>query len=204
MKTIKIISGSLALMFISILVAYGQQSSAIVEVGIVINGVKWATRNIDTPGNFVAKPEDVGLLYKSNSKVAWPTKGDLSNWDTTEPDGGVWEKSNDPSPHGWRVPTPNELESLLDKENVNRSHAVVNGVGGYRFTDKATGKSIFMPYTPYRTCSDGKLYDVKTSGRIGYYWSSKIGRKMEFFESGFTMMSNTYSGHGMCIRPVAQ
>ena len=37
--------------------------------GVVINGVRWATRNVDKPGTFAANPEDAGMLYQWNRKV---------------------------------------------------------------------------------------------------------------------------------------
>ena len=37
---------------------------------VIINGVKWTTRNVDTHGHFVAKPEDFGGLFQ------WGRKGD--------------------------------------------------------------------------------------------------------------------------------
>ena len=40
------------------------------EDGIIINGVKWATRNVGAHGQFVANPEDFGGYYQ------WGRKGD--------------------------------------------------------------------------------------------------------------------------------
>jgi uncharacterized protein (TIGR02145 family) len=40
------------------------------ETGVVINGVKWATRNLASHGKFVEKPEDYGALFQ------WGRKGD--------------------------------------------------------------------------------------------------------------------------------
>jgi len=40
------------------------------ELGIVINGVKWATRNLAAHGKFVEKSEDYGALFQ------WGRKGD--------------------------------------------------------------------------------------------------------------------------------
>jgi uncharacterized protein (TIGR02145 family) len=34
------------------------------DVGVVINGVKWATRNVAAQGKFVEKPEDYGALFQ--------------------------------------------------------------------------------------------------------------------------------------------
>jgi len=39
------------------------------ETGVVINGVTWATRNVDAPGTFVANTKDAGMFYQWNSKV---------------------------------------------------------------------------------------------------------------------------------------
>ena len=38
---------------------------------VVINGVRWATCNVDAPGNFAANPEDAGMFYQWNRKVGW-------------------------------------------------------------------------------------------------------------------------------------
>ena len=52
------------------------------EKGVVINGVRWATRNLDVGGVFVAKPEDYGALFQwgrradgheSRTSLAYPT-----------------------------------------------------------------------------------------------------------------------------------
>ena len=34
------------------------------DEGITINGVKWATRNVGTPGRFVERPQDLGTLFQ--------------------------------------------------------------------------------------------------------------------------------------------
>ena len=138
------------------------------DKGVVINGVKWATRNVAAPGTFAANPEDAGMFYQWNRKKAWPTTGNITDWNTTFPEGNTWEKSNDPSPAGWRVPTLNEIETLFDNEKVTHELTEVNGVYGRKFTDKAKGNSIFFPAAGFRYFNDGTLY---VDGRGGY-WSS--------------------------------
>ena len=32
------------------------------EEGVVINGVRWATRNVAAPGTFIANPQDAGSV----------------------------------------------------------------------------------------------------------------------------------------------
>ena len=39
--------------------------------GVLINGVRWATSNVDMPGTFAANPEDAGLFYQWGSNVGW-------------------------------------------------------------------------------------------------------------------------------------
>jgi len=38
------------------------------DEGVVINGVKWATRNVAAPGTFAANPQDAGMFYQWNRK----------------------------------------------------------------------------------------------------------------------------------------
>jgi len=33
-----------------------------IDEGVVINGIRWATRNVDAPGTFVDNPEDAGMF----------------------------------------------------------------------------------------------------------------------------------------------
>ncbi|GHT79129.1 hypothetical protein AGMMS50262_22500 [Bacteroidia bacterium] len=81
--------------------------------GFTINGVTWATRNVDAPGNFAAKPEDPGKLYQWNNKTAWPATGAVSGWVNADILASEWADENDPSPNGWRVPNLSEIRSLM-------------------------------------------------------------------------------------------
>ena len=152
---------------------------ATTDVGVVINGVKWATRNVDAFGTFAATPESAGMLYQWNRKKAWSaTDETVADWDTTYPSGWAWEKVNDPSPKGWRVPTAEEQRSLLDTDKVTSEWTTQNGVTGRKFTDKTSGKSIFLPAAGYRGGSDGTLLNA---GADGGYWDSVA---YEFNETG--------------------
>ena len=147
----------------------------ITDKGVVINGVKWATRNIDAPGTFAATPESSGMFYQWNRKIGWSTTDQMVNsdngtaWDATNPEGTEWTAANDPCPAGWRVPTHSENISLLDTAKVNKIWTTHNDIGGILFTDKATGDTLFLPAAGYRNGSDGMLGNV---GSNGYYWSS--------------------------------
>ena len=140
-----------------------------VDEGVVINGVKWATRNTAAPSTFAATPEDAGMFYKWNNKKAWAIIGDeATDWDNSVSYDDVWKKSDDPSPAGWHVPTDEEVRALLDDDKVSNEWTTQNGVTGCRFTDNATGNSIFLPAAGYRS-DDGTLNLVDIQG---CYWTS--------------------------------
>ena len=146
------------------------------DKGVVIDSVKWATRNVGSPGKFVARQGDAGMFYQWNRKVAYSSTGDyVANWDTANPEGDAWERINDPCPAGWRIPTLAEIEILLDTEKVSNEWTTVNGVNGRSFTDKETGNSLFLPITGFRGYSNGLLSDADLSNEDhqgGYYWSA--------------------------------
>ena len=145
------------------------------EEGVVINGVKWATCNVDAPGTFAANPEAPGMFYQWNRKVGWSATDPMINsnggttWDSSLTFSSTWEKTNDPSPSGWRVPTLDEIKTLLDANKVSHDWVTQNGVNGQKFTDKATGNSLFLPAVGSRYFTSGGLY---STGEYGYYWSS--------------------------------
>jgi len=90
-----------------------------VESGVKINGVTWATRNVDDPGTFTAKPQYIGKEY-------------------------TLEEAKNVCPTGWRLPTKEELESLKKSETYIWSE--LNGVRGGYF---GSGDKIFLPAAKY-------------------------------------------------------
>jgi len=176
------------------------------DVGVLINGVKWATRNVDKQGTFAAKPEDVGMFYQWNRKIAWTPTGDVTGWDTSVPDGDTWEKSNDPSPAGWRVPTIKDIQKLCNDSIVSQTWITVNGINGMKFTDIATGNSIFLPATGGRYSYDGTLSQYV--GAVGDYWSCTAADTNGAYALGFARLdvdwTYTPRGGGLSVRPVAE
>ena len=138
---------------------------------VEINGVKWATCNVDMPGTFAAKPEDAGMFYQWNRKIGWSSTDPMINsdggttwdWDSSVPTGDSWEKSNDPCPTGWRVPTLGELASLPGSQ-----WATVNGVNGRIFG--SGDKIVFFPAVGLRNGFNG-TWGYGYPSQTGSYWS---------------------------------
>jgi uncharacterized protein (TIGR02145 family) len=174
--------------------------------GIVINGVRWATRNVASPGTFAVKPEDPGMFYQWDRKTAWPATGVVTDWEHSFSIGITWEKANDPSPSGWRVPTSAEIETLLDTDRVSNVWTIVNGVNGRKFTDIFTGNSLFLPAVGGRLNGSGKLI---FAGEVGYYWSSTqsdiyIATNIYFFIDDIKLHDIGGRDNGLSVRPVAE
>ena len=139
---------------------------------ILIDGIKWATRNVDAPGTFAAKPEDLGMFYQWNRKVGWSSTDPMINsnggntWSNLFPDATyTWEAANDPCPQGWRVPTHEEQQSLVNSGYSEWTTS--NGING-RFFCNGNNK-VFFPASGRRNGSTGALSGV---GTYGSYWSS--------------------------------
>ncbi|MDR1729486.1 MAG: fibrobacter succinogenes major paralogous domain-containing protein [Prevotellaceae bacterium] len=179
--------------------------------GVIINGVIWAKSNVDEPGKFAINPEDQGMFYQWNRYVGWCGVDPLINsndddrWDSIIPIGFNWEKDNDPSPKGWRIPTFDEIDKLLDTDIVDRIWITENGVSGTRFTDKTTNNSIFLPAAGYRNVNDGSLNDV---GIGGNYWSSTQNDSSTAYSLFiYTLSAGRFasgSGYGFSIRCVSE
>jgi uncharacterized protein (TIGR02145 family) len=121
----------------------GTPNTKTTDSGVVINGVKWATRNVNEKGTFVKYPEDNGYYY-------------------------TWKEAQTACPVGWRVPTVAELRTLLDTNKVRSEWTTQNGYKGSKFTDKTTGKNLFLPAAGLQDGSNVFYFDT------GLYWSSTL------------------------------
>jgi uncharacterized protein (TIGR02145 family) len=183
-----------------------QQTAAATTIGdvefVVINGVKWATRNVDEIGTFAATPESSGMFYQWNIKDAIDPTGKGGYAATGGSSAKVWDEGTDPCPNGFRVPTANELKSLIDTEKVTGEWLIQNHKYGYKFTDKVSGNSIFLP-------AAGALQSGKNtiSNSFGDYWSANKKNLLtvnflQFDKKGVRVKGFGYSGVAMPIRPV--
>ncbi len=172
--------------------------------GVVINGVKWATSNVDAPGTFAANPEDAGMFYQWNTSKEYAVTGTIDFWNINVPTGTSWEAANDPCPVGYRVPTAVEIDLLLDTVYVTNEWTVKNGIRGRIFTEKATGNSIFLPAVGSRAGSK----TLRDTGTVGYYWT---GKQIDSSDAYFLKFSSSNAQKtssnrtiGYSIRPVVK
>jgi uncharacterized protein (TIGR02145 family) len=198
-----------------------EMPAALEGKGVIINGVIWANCNVAAPGAFADKPEDTGMWYQWNRKPGWSgepvksTQGE-EKWNEAEQKGRTWEAENDPSPDGWRVPNREEMKRLFDETKVSNEWTTVNGVNGRKFTDIASGNSIFLPAAGERHQGNGRHNSANQSGD---YWSSTEGHFQErqgvreiqavklSFSAAFAKCDNFNFypvNYGYSVRPVAK
>ena len=172
--------------------------------GVVINGVRWATRNVGDPGTFASSPCDYGEYYQFNKGTTdFLFYDDYYNSVYDQSDS--WLPANDPSPAGWRVPTLAEIQKLFDTNYVTYEWTAINGINGVKFTDRTTGNSIFLPTAGFRDY-DGTFCFV---GSYGNYWSSTVNNDfyafyLFFFSGKASWSSLNPRGIGISVRPVAK
>ncbi|GHT48592.1 hypothetical protein AGMMS49982_00140 [Bacteroidia bacterium] len=171
------------------------------DAGVEINGVTWATANVDAPGTFAASPTDPGKFYQWNRKRAWSATGWVSGWDVSVPTGSTWEAANDPCPAGWRLPTEAELNALIDPTKVT-----FELIGPGKFTDITTSTELILPIAGRRDFT-GETQNENT----GFYWSSDRADNYSYYldiSQGWlapsAYVSTRNGGEGMLVRCVAQ
>lgn len=139
-----------------------------------IGGITWATHNVGAPGTFTSNPQDLGMVYKWGDIVGWSATDPLTSspagesWDTDYDGDGSWTAEDDPCPEDWRVPTWQEMQSLV---NANFKWGTLNGVRGASFTDKTNGNSIFIPASFGREDNGDYAYNHDT-GAFVRYWTT--------------------------------
>ena len=187
------------------------------DIGVIINDVIWAARNVGAPGTFAANPEDAGMFYQWNRSIGWSTTDPIINSDNDSiwngldvyidndgilnrpvVDDNTWEKVNDPCPSGWRLPTNTEFESLISFDN---KWTTLNGVNGRIFSSDTN--SLFLPAVGHRKWN-GSLHSVN---EFGYYFSSNIDNHyIDFlvFDSNLVLAKTfNYYMEGVSVRCVA-
>jgi len=138
------------------------------EGGAVINGICWAKCNVGETGTFVSNPQDYGGYYQWNRKDTANFLLFNDYYASDFPSVTSWLTTNDPCPTGWRIPTSDELKTLLDTEKVDTEWTTENGINGKQFIDKTTDNIIFLPAAGLQNLNNGKL---EWLGKSGDYWS---------------------------------
>ena len=179
--------------------------------GVRINDVIWATRNVDAPGTFAQNPRDAGMLFQWNRRVGWSSENPMINSDG----GTTWDNSystsvfflNDPCPEGWRVPTREELQSLVDAGSTwSWGNQMTQTLGGRYFG--TAPNQIFLPAAGFRSnFHSGALDDVGTNG---LYWSEtfypQLGGTFAHslrFDGSFNKVLGIPRAEGLSVRCVA-
>ena len=181
----------------------------------------------DINGNYVEKYSDatvpsiesgpVSLIVgqsKNNSNVFYTSDCPFCNYDWLSPQSGnLWNAGSesdpvkteyDPCPAGWRVPTDEELDNLIDnysswtigeKDQVGRWFS---GLSSY----SSNSPRIFLPAAGYHYDTNG---DARSRGSSGYYWSSRPNSHISNYtslDSGKAQMSSTDRAKGSSVRCV--
>ena len=144
--------------------------------GVVIDDVLWAKCNVGEKGKFVALPTDYGEYY-------------------------TWEKAQNSLPKGWRLPTIDEIETLLQAPHKWQE---LDGVCGRLFG--SGNNTIFLPAAGKRNSDYGTLDWV---GWEGDYWSATwngnfYARKLSFYSDSAYTVHRAYRKFGCSIRCVAE
>ena len=177
------------------------------DEGVEINGVVWATRNVDMPGTFAPYPESAGMFYQWNRRVGWSSTDPMKNsiggtaWNSSTTAGIYWTRANDPCPAGWRVPTQAELTNLRNQPSTWTTR---NGINGRLFG--TVPNQIFLPAIDNRNGVDGHISNAYTT--FGRYWSSThhdidFARDLWFYSGGVGVDWN-WQAHGHSVRCVAE
>ena len=156
--------------------------------GVLINGVRWATSNVDVHvGTFVSSPEMAGRFNAWGVREDWSVLGTTAIDPATGRERGApsledrpsiedfrfgninYWVHNDPCPRGWRIPYPDEFESLIAAGSF---WTTVNGVGGRVFG--TAPNQIFLPAAGgggIDPTMDHIPTHVAHEGQMGYYWT---------------------------------
>jgi len=171
-----------------------------IDEGVVINNVRWATRNVDAPGTFADNPENAGWHYQWNRKRGWSATSEYANWNNSFPEGTEWESVNDPCPPNWRLPTESEIYLLHRAGSV---WTTKNEITGRLFGTEPN--QIFLPAAGARHNALGMLLD---SGFMGLYWSSTASEEPRavslHFDNRHYVMATGIRSNAFTIRCVAE
>ena len=145
------------------------------DEGVVISGIRWATRNVDAPGTFAESPESAGGFF-------------------------TFEDAKNACPRGWRLPTYEELRAL---NNAGSEWTIQNDVNGRIFG--IAPNQIFLPASGWRCGFDDSFSDVNTDGCYWGSTQHDIVNFIHlWFGNGFVDVLGSLYRHGLSVRCVAK
>lgn len=131
------------------------------QYGVVINGVRWATGNMVIQGRFIDRIENV-----EHSGVHF-----------------TWEQAQNVCPQGWRLPTTNELRSLIG----TRSEWLLRGGSYGRIFGNANNQT-FLPAAGLREWYNDQ-WVFSNVGEFGVYWSNTDGYILMFSQNNYNVFN---------------
>ncbi|MCQ2288170.1 MAG: serine/threonine protein kinase [Muribaculaceae bacterium] len=174
-----------------------------VDLGLP-GGVLWATCNVGAD-----KPEDYGKYFAWGETKGY-AKGKSHSFDVynlSYKEDRDLDASHDAATanwgSGWRMPTFQEIEDLVDSRYTTTEWVTENGVEGRKITSKSNGNSIFLPAAG---CRYGASLGFE--GSSGYYWSCSLdadysyGAYDLYFSSSSIARSYSYRYIGQSVRAV--
>lgn len=169
-----------------------------VDLGL---SVRWATCNVGA-----SSPSDYGNYYawgETKTKSSY-TEGNSKTYNVDMPDISGEPKYDAATANwgeGWRMPTDEELEELIDK--CDWQWTTQGGHNGYKVTGP-NGNSIFLPAAGWRVGTS-----LGIAGDGGNYWSCPPNGSGTlfacglFFDSGRRLVVWSYRHYGQSVRPVS-
>jgi len=157
--------------------------------GVTIEGVTWAAFNVNTPGTFVEKVTDRGMLYQWNSKKAYSeAQPNLQSF----AQGTAWSSENDPCPSGWRLPTLNEVQTLMSKvinPSYNRNGGQIKG----RLAVINGQQCVVMKFENNQHLVFWSMHNAMTFPNVSYWTSTPNGSNQAYcFTKGGTQGTARY------------
>ena len=174
-----------------------------VDLGL---SVKWASCNLGEDG-FVSTPEEKGAYFawgetEPKEEYHWNTYmwcegtqttltkyntdgkcGVVDNKTVLETGPGGDDVASKILGYGWRMPTKEEMEELVDATTAKMTEQ--NEVSGFFFTAN-NGKGIFIPFNGNMIGT--RLYDMFG----GYYWTASLYPELDNGQNSFAGSSSAY------------
>lgn len=165
----------------------------------------WATGNLTETSPYIADPLAAGDYYKWGYTTPYDKAGTTDAYVNYKADGDFVDTAKAKNDK-WSMPTKDQFEALCNSENTSSDWvsdwtSIGDSNGGYFFTSKKNGLSLFLAAAGYY--NNGSLND---EGNGGYYWSSSpselSGAWNLLFDDVYLLTSDYYRKYGQSVRPV--